>query len=764
MGKARKSTNFDNTDFLNAYSILNLKGLRWDVATYTVVQLNGDETEHEDRGKIKSVMWDLRRQYKELCRGYGFVIDVDPVTVAIPQGWNIPRQGDFNGYRVVRDDKFNATASNPNHQAIVAGILRESIKQHFKNPPSDELGTLWQDYNDFCQMPDLMNSDQGIIYCRKFHVSPELLEGGRWVLQIAITTKSLDGLTVADYYRSGEVRQLAEMIQLKRENRLTRQNTPPEIRVWRSQGDAQAIVIELDNPDEIIAHAKLDPIDQVARVDQTILCKQYKKRPVPVPLSEIRLIPEAQIAQERHRETIIAPNERTGWYGKLRDFFNGMDAYGKTINLAEAPVDVQQFFSIPFKPPSLRVKPSPKGVDLIPVPKDGLPQKLKQRRRTLVDHIRRYGYLQQRPINPLFAYHKNYGRAEWLKRKLNGLVTQQGLNFRFEKRCPYETVHDIKQEVERGKYDALFVVLPEGRHQKRSDTDTHEKLKKAISIPSQCIQPHNTRSRERVEQCILNLLVKHHWVPFAPADTFYYNVHIGFDVGGKSNNRVMVCVGYGFIQPSEGFTFLLKEVNVETRQVEPIPADHLYSGLLSIFDDLFHDLKGAGIKEPDFNRALFFRDGELRGQGKHWNEKDALDKLRKELRRREWIDDDALWTATEISKRASYWRVLSRNHDTIGNPTVGKCFFPFDDKNSAIICTTGEPYLSPQGTASPLLVRVQDIYRRANPEEALRDLFWETDMCFTKIDTGVKLPWVLHVANEGALQLSKAYQITGITV
>ena len=80
------------------------------------------------------------------------------------------------------------------------------------------------------------------------------------------------------------------------------------------------------------------------------------------------------------------------------------------------------------------------------------------------------------------------------------------------------------------------------------------------------------------------------------------------------------------------------------------------------------------------------------------------------------------------------------------------------------MCTTGEPYLSRRGTASPLLVRVHNIYGTANPRNALRDLFWETDMCFSKIDTGTRLPWVLHVANRGALQLSKAYKITGITI
>jgi hypothetical protein len=32
------------------------------------------------------------------------------------------------------------------------------------------------------------------------------------------------------------------------------------------------------------------------------------------------------------------------------------------------------------------------------------------------------------------------------------------------------------------------------------------------------------------------------------------------------------------------------------------------------------------------------------------------------------------------------------------------------------------------------------------------DLIWEADMCFSKPDIGMSLPWILHVADTGALQ------------
>ena len=789
MEENKKTTDSRKVEFLNAYNILDLENLSWDVAIYKIIPLNGDQSKNEDRGKIKDIMWDLRWQYAGQCPSYGFIFDVDKTMVAIPKNWNIPQQDNFKGYRVARDRELKAQMSDPNHQAIVRGILRESIKRHFKDNGSlSRIGPLWQDYNDFCQMPDLTQADQGIIYYRKFHVFPELLENNRWVLQIEITTPSIDGRTFADYYRSGEVKQLAELIRLKRESRLTRQNKPPEIRIWRSLGDIAATVLELENPDEIINHAMLDTINQIDLADQTLLCKQYKKPPIPVSLNEVRLIPETGTAQERHRETIIAPDKRVSWYDILRDFLNGLDAYKKTISLAERPVDTRNLDCLQFKPPALCVYPSPNGINRISGPRNDSPQELKLRRRKLVDHIRNNGYLQQRPINPLLVYPQNFGEecAIRLKSDLNWLVTQNGLNFQFERQCGYQTVYDIKREVEKGKHDTLFVVLPEKHEKKHINTDMHEKIKQEISIPSQCIyhdntlpqewvdrrprefraaQPHKAREiRDHYQQCLLNLLVKHHWVPFAPDEPFHYNVHLGIDVGGVHNNRVMVCAGYGFAQPADGLTFLPKEVNIQTQQAEPIPDRDFYRGLLSVLEELYQGLIDAGVKKPDFNRVLFFRDGRLGGQGDHWNEKNTLDRLHEELHQRGWINDNSLWTALEISKRAAFWRVLFRSKNNIGNPTVGRCLFPFTDKNTAIICTTGEPYLPRQGTASPLLVHVHNIYGTANPEEALRDLFWETDMCFSKIDTGTKLPWVLHVANGGALQLSKAYKITGITV
>jgi hypothetical protein len=62
-----------------------------------------------------------------------------------------------------------------------------------------------------------------------------------------------------------------------------------------------------------------------------------------------------------------------------------------------------------------------------------------------------------------------------------------------------------------------------------------------------------------------------------------------------------------------------------------------------------------------------------------------------------------------------------------------------------------------------MLIRIIDIHGRSSRDKVVRDLIWQADLCFTKPDMGMHLPWVLNVADTAALQMSRSYQITGIT-
>lgn len=771
--------------FLTCFGIANPEVLTWPVRIYKVRRQDGTEQSHAQRGEAKQVIWSLRKQHKDQCRGYGFVVDIDEETVAVPSEWNLPSGVQVDGYLVTLDRDITTDPGVPSHRPIITGILREGIKSRFKKDTSDILGFLWQDYDRFCQMPE-NHGGQEFHFCRRFGVLARALRGNRWVLQMQVTTATLDGRTISDYYRAGDVGTLARMIEAKQANRVNRRNRPVNVRVFRDEGNQHFVtagVLDLDDPALIVGHGSLGRHEQSELMNATVRCRPFGKPVVEVPMSQLRLILDPQITKTDHSETILEPEERHRYAQYLRDFLDGIEVYGNQVRLEGIPVDSSAFPVIPIRLPTLRVRDKDRGERIIAASAFLSEECLQQRGRDRMEQVRRHGFLQQRPINPLLAWPERLGwdRAKRMRNDLNHILQSVGIDYRFVA-FMYRDVEHLRTQIDRKGFDALIAVLPEGWAEPHRDDSTHERIKRRIEVPSQCIQHDHTlpetwlnrahreftdaqpklarRIRQRYELCIWNLLVKHHWIPFAPAEPFAYNVHVGLDVGGQHNNRAMACLGYGFATPIEGLSFRPEEIPIDVAKAEPIPTGCLQRGLLQLFELVHAELREVG-HTANFDKSLFFRDGMLLGDGNEWNEFDALAGLHAELRGRGWITDASVWTAVEVMKHAEEWRIL-RNANAISNPLIGYCVLPFDDEDMGLVCTTGVPYL-PQGTASPLKFRIANIHGQANRSEVVQDLLWEADMCFTKPDIGMSLPWVLHVADTGALQLARSYKITGVT-
>ena len=503
--------------------------------------------------------------------------------------------------------------------------------------------------------------------------------------------------------------------------------------------------------------------------------------------SELRLILGSQITQEEHSETIIEPTERMDWMRKMRDFIHGVEVYGRTLELSKDLINADQFESLVILPPAVRVRGREGKEVVVPGPRRADDESLTRRSRSRMEHIRKNGFLIRRSINPVIAWpaHLGQSRGERLKKDLESIWAEHGIEAAFQP-VPFNSVEELGVAVEAGGYDSVLAILPEGSNAPRSANDTHEQIKRRLDVPSQCVHHDHTlparwlkvswdelralqgpdgRRARRIHQtyeiCLGNLLVKHHCFPFAPSDPFHYNVHVGLDVGGVHNTNAVACLGYGFRRPAKTLFFLLDEIAIEVQKKEPIPTDSLFRGLLGLFERVHSELRSLGIK-ADFESVLFHRDGALLGAGDLWNEEDALFKVYAELNGRGWVADDARWTVAEILKSAENWRLLRSVNGLVRNPLVGYVAFPYEDQNVALIATTGAPYLT-QGTAHPLLVRISDIAGQARREHVVQDVIWQADLCFTKPDMGMWLPWVLHVADSGALQLSKSYRISGIT-
>jgi hypothetical protein len=709
-------------NFLNAYELVNGLSLSWPVNIYAI-DLATESEGQERRSQIKNVMWELRKQYKGNCRGYGFVIDISPRLVVVPQSWQLPTPLTNSRYAMRLDQSFVARANDEAHRPIVAGILHEAIKAHFKSNQSQDLGNLWQDYNSFCEYPS--NFGDEYLTCRRFTYTPKVFRDGRWVVRLPVSTMTLDGRTFRDYYDEGSVHLLAERLEMKRGERRNRDNRPTAVRVLHqaSAEHSPFKCLDLEDFDLILHHGILPRSDQRALASSAVKCKPFAGSSVEVPLCELRLFLSSEITQEDHAETIIEPDERSELTDRLRAFVNGADAFGQTLQLSDVPIDADSLDTCFVLPPAVRLRGSNGGVETLPPPSAATEAELRSRAQKRMQMIRKNGFLVQRPINPLLAWPVRMGESTGrrMKTDIEFICESQGVPIGFAL-LVYRDVEEIARYVDRGGYDAVLAVLPESSRDGFGPDNTHEKIKRRLEVPSQCLLYEHTlpkkwvdrparefkendarmakRIRNTYDLCLLNLLVKHHWFPFAPASAFNYNVHVGLDVGGVHNTHAMACLGYGFRRPNDLLLFRPEEIPIEFQKKEPIPTDFLFRGLSGLFDLVVSELNSNAVI-PDLDTVLFIRDGKLLGDGDRWNERDALERLYMSYLKRGLISENAVWTAVEIMKGAEGWRVF-RNDLGVTNPLVGKCIFPFDDDKTGIICTTGAPYLT-QGTACPLL-------------------------------------------------------------
>lgn len=753
---------------LNAFEVINPQALCWDAARYHV-QPQGSELTLDESGAAKQLIWDLKKAQPSDAPGRGFVLLESPDTVLVPRTWCWPDQA-FQGFQVQRGADVTLRGDNPEQQRLVRELLAVALRGHLKTAGT-HLGQLWTHHRGLCEVPAAHPDDPEIQFARRFEVTPTTLRGHRWVMQVHVSTVTVDGLTIEQYGQQGEYWRLAERVVLKRVNRTTRALEPTAVNVLVQRDGHAPQVMELLQPEQFEARATLPLPQQRALSGQPLLCRPYRGDDIHVEPAAIRLILDTQITQSAHRETILSVEARTEWLRRVRTASDGFDAFGVSVKLAETlfVVPDAQVRAVPLPPLLVR---DGNGTRVLPGASGEAD--IRQRARARTAALSAAGYLRSRPLIPVIAVPTTYSErhTKQLATHLTQLAHEQNLDFEFST-LMYESAEDIQQACEHHGYNAVIAVLPEGRNRPEHDGDTHNQIKRTLTVPSQCIQYDNTlRSRYdaalgdlpvpvrgRYRLLLEQLVVKAGYIPYTTASASAFNVHVGIDVGGIRNNYAMACVAYGLAAPAEQPIYLPLPIRVDSPQVEPIPDGALCESL-----DTNLRLIRERVPNPDFERVLFIRDGDLNGQGPVWQEIDGLKALHARWAAEGLISEQAVWAVAEVSKRAEHWRQLRQQGNAVLNPLVGTVTFPFDNPNQALISTTGAPYL-PQGTADPLFVTVTAL---AGPVEAwtvMQDLVWGADLSFSKTNLGTSLPWVLHVADRAALAVSEGQQPrTGVLI
>ncbi|ULH14017.1 hypothetical protein MF271_00625 (plasmid) [Deinococcus sp. KNUC1210] len=746
---------------LNAYEVVNAQAFQWEVVRYHVEPINGTLSE-EERGVVKDLIWALKKAHRSSAPEAGFVLSESPSTVLVPRSWHLPDQDQQDGFSIRRGADLILSGQDPRQRRLVSELLGTALGRHLQTA-SAHIGQLWRHGRGHCELPRPHPDDPNVLFARRFEVQPITVRDHRWVLQIHISTVSVDGATIAEYGQRGELAELAERVALKRVNRQTRSLEPVAVRALVQRGGKAPERMELLAPEQFADQAAQSLERQREWAARSLTCRTFKGEELSVEAAEIRLILDTQITQTMHRETILSVEERTRWIQAVRAAADGFDAFGVSIKLAD------QLYAVP--PEQTRVFPLPPlyisearhvlaGAD----GEEEIRDRARQRTRLLAEQ----GYLIKRPLIPALAVPQHYDRrrAGRLKTDLDQLAAELHLDFEFTL-IRYRTVDELQQACAAEGCSAVLAVLPEGANTPQQDGDTHDLIKRTLTVPSQCIQHDNTlamrftavpgselpvhihrRVQGRYRLLLEHLVVKGGWIPYTTASAAHFNVHIGIDVGGLRNNYAMACLGYGLSRPDEQPVFLPLTIEVNSPQVEPIPdgalCESLDAGLSRLADRL---------TSPDFERVLFIRDGDLNGQGPIWQEIDGLKALRARWSASGRISTNAHWVVVEVSKRAEHWRQFRQLSTDLHNPVVGTVTFPFDSPNQALISTTGAPYLQ-QGTADPLFITVTSLDREVDAWAVMQDLVWEADLSFSKTDLGTSLPWVLHVADRAALAVA----------
>lgn len=772
---------------LNAFEITNINTLEWPVAEYQLTHPRKVST-GADIKAAKDVLWKLIGLNRHQCRDPGFVVPVTSDLVIVPCHWTLPNQSDFSGFSIVRKGEIKLLAGEQMNRIAVNGVLQAGIREHIRCSPKVEeiLGPLWQDYNGFCESPGEKTLNNGIHYCRRFEILPTVLRGNKWVLRIQLTTTTIDARPLSDYYEKGEVETLWENIESKRINRSTRKGRKTGIHVLRLPSTGKASSWVLSEPDIIETHSQQDPADQKAIASQALTCSSLNAE-AEIPLNELFLVMDTQITGSSHSETILRTELRSVWFSRIRQSLHGADVFGASLVLADqlTKVDASQTSLISL--PALRIKTGNNQIGTLPSPKPGDLVAIEKRGRDRHRMVQKNGYLIRTLTNPVLAVYEGFSqaRADQLLKDFNQILKSQGLELTIGGPLKYQksNLQELNTDIANSEYDSAIVVLPEGSASVHRADDTHERIKKTLGVESQCIQHDKTlhkslvglseheiqvKGKEKLarrayatyRQVLLNLLVKKGWIPFLPSDPFSFNVHVGIDVGGQFNNKVMACIGYGL--SSDSVAFFPQPITSSLPQAEPIRDTDLYQGLKEAFEHVIDPLNRLGRK-PDFERVLFFRDGDAKGQGEDWQEMDGIRKLHADFLDQGIVTTNSVWVALEISKRSQFLRQMRFDDSGLHNPIVGTVSFPFEQENHVLVSTTGAPY-STQGTAIPLVVKIHAIHGMYQSEDVLQDLIWEADLGLTKLDMGTSLPFVLRVADTGALQLANSYQVTGVSI
>lgn len=308
----------------------------------------------------------------------------------------------------------------------------------------------------------------------------------------------------------------------------------------------------------------------------------------------------------------------------------------------------------------------------------------------------------------------------------------------------YDLAEKISEYRDRMKNSFFIVFLPS------KEAAEYDFVKAELPAPSQGISIANVNFKDSIKKMTdedkksrslaryygivfttaMGVFIQAGGLPWILGDRLHADCHIGIDVGGKEAK--VACYGYLFDNQGR-----IVGTDIGTMQTgEVVETSRIKMAIRKLL---------SKAKFQQNMKILIYRDGRLLQE-----ERQGIIEAVQET-----VNSDALQTLSlsiaEIHKDVPY-RMFGRENKFVQNPVIGQ--FALVDGDSGVLCTTGYPLIH-KGVAQPLLVELRHLYGQMDIRDALKDIFYLSELNWIAGDKPTKLPVVINLAENRALFAEK---------
>lgn len=642
---------------------------------------------------------------------------------------------------------------NDRERQAVENLVYRAIEQHLRKEFKDKIWLRYRSSRTYCERDPLMiDKTSGVQIFSCFNIFCEFMNSGAIGVSIDSTSTLVDIRTLLDWYNSiGEQDFHSKfsnswvLLTDERDERRTRYFVgikkgydidSPLIRTFRFSESDQTVRNKYHDKNGITGKKLLNE-EPVAEV------KLYKEHDEVeyVPLSCLQYTPDLDEIKDEFDEIpfsediYISPEDRFHKIQRYLAYLQNIEfgRYKEKISLSF--VDTPSPASGEFELPPLRFRsPEP-----IYQPKN-MGEKLKYIK---IKYLRKIGYYRKPDLDKIILIHRKSFASEDVNQLKNNLLKNfkdYNLNFtkdNFDVVSNLTNVEDLRSLVKKLDEDSLVGIIPLVNDR---DLD-YKEVKEVLNenhIPSQAVREdtirglavESSRYKGVIQNLVAGIVTKGNGIPWILANKLSHSMFIGVDSGGPENKRAWA-TAYVFDEYGEK----IHVTNPRYYAKEGIPKDD--------FKKLVLDATNRKLSENARTHRLdgitIHRDGFLTNSEKYGLEA-ALNTLKLENK----VSENFSCMAVNIKKSANY-RLFSDAKGHIMNPRMGS-YYVIDSKR-AFISTTGEPLLS-KPTSKPLLVEVVSIHGKFNIIDALKDIFYLSELNWGSPTSAIKLPVTTYYADK----------------